>query len=306
MANYRTILIVTLALLSNSVIATEVVRHTVSFPKDRQQTILVRSEIPVSAGLTELIMPIWTPGSYLVRDFAANVNQISVFTGDGTRLAVRKSSKDRWQVNSSRDGTLIVEYVIFTPDLNVSTSWADSTFSLINGASVFLYTMRSRDLPQQLDIVLSPERGEAFTAMPTSSAGTGYRAKNYDELVDNPVAVANAPAYRFELKNQEYVLVNVGENHFWDGQQAAADVEKIVKETQLFWRQNPLGRPYWFLNFAVEGRGGLEHDHSTVIMTGRRQMRDREAYIKWLASYNRTSILLKIVNNFQQMLLIVN
>ena len=209
MANYRTILIVTLALLSNSVIAAEVVHHTVSFPEDRQQTILVRSEIPVSAGLTELMMPIWTPGSYLVRDFAANVNQISVFTGDGTRLAVRKSSKDRWQVNTGRDGMLIVEYVIFTPDLNVSTSWADSTFSLINGASVFLYTVTTRDLPQQLDIVLSPERGEAFTAMPTSPAGTGYRAKNYDELVDNPVVVANAPAYRFRVKKQDYVLLNV-------------------------------------------------------------------------------------------------
>ena len=100
--------------------------------------------------------------------------------------------------------------------------------------------------------------------------------------MDNPVAVAKAPAYRFTHNAQDYVLLNVGENEFWDGKQAARDVEKIVAETQSFWGINPLKRPYWFMNFIVEAKGGLEHDHSTVIMTGRRQMRDRDDYIKWL------------------------
>ncbi len=271
-----------LALLSNSALAIDEVRHTLSFPKDRQQIILVRSEFPVSAGLTELIMPIWTPGSYLIRDYAANVDQITALSGGGKPLAVIKTGKDRWQVNTGQEKTLIVEYVVSTPDLNVNSSWAERAFSLINGASVFLYTAASRYLPQQLDMVIPAERGEIFTAMSPSQDGSGYRADDYDELVDNPVVVANAPAYRFRVKKQEYVLLNVGENEFWDGQQAASDVEKIVRETQSFWHDNPLSRPYWFLNFAVEGRGGLEHDHSTVIMTGRRQMRNREEYIKWL------------------------
>jgi len=282
MTSCRIVLIIAFALLSNPVMAIEEVRHTLSFPDDRQQTIMVRSEFPVSTRLTELIMPIWTPGSYLMRDYAANVDQITAVSGSGKPLAVLKTSKDHWQVNTGQAATLIVEYVVSTPGLSVNASWASKAFALINGASVFLYTSASRELPQQLDVVVSSARGEVFTPLPASADGTGYRAVDYDELVDNPVVVANAPAYRFKVKKQDYVLLNVGENEFWDGQQAADDVEKIVKETQLFWRDNPLSRPYWFLNFAVEGRGGLEHDHSTVIMTGRRQMRNREEYIKWL------------------------
>ena len=279
----RMICVVALALLlSDTVLAVEQVRHTVSFPKDRQQTILVRSEFPVNTPVTELIMPNWTPGSYRIREYAANVDRISAVSDDGKRLPVRKSSKDRWQVNTEKVTTLIVDYEVFTPEIKVSSSWAGRAFVLVNGASVFLYTPPTRDLPQQLDIVTSVARGEIFTALPESQDGAGYRAADYDELVDNPVVVANAPSYRFKRKKQEYVLVNVGENEFWDGKQAAADVAKIVKETQAFWRSNPLRRPYWFLNFAVEGRGGLEHDYSTVIMTGRRQMRDRDDYIKWL------------------------
>lgn len=275
--------LVLLFLWPDAVPAAGEVRHTLSYPKSRQQLILVRSEFPVSTSVTELIMPNWTPGSYLIRDYAANVDRISAVSEDGTELRVQKISKDRWQVNTSQLDTLVVYYDVFTPKLNVSSSWVSRAFSLINGASVFLYTEQSRNLPQLLEVESDADRGEVFTAMPLDQQGGVYRAADYDELVDNPVAVARAPTYRFTYQDQEYVLLNVGENESWDGSQAARDVEKIVAETQLFWGTNPLQRPYWFLNFAVEAKGGLEHDHSTVIMTGRRQMRDRDDYIKWLS-----------------------
>ena len=273
-----------LFLIPGAAAAAEAVSHTLSFPKHRQQLILVRSEFPVNAPVTELIMPNWTPGSYLIRDYAANIDRISAISGDGTALRVQKISKDRWQVHTSQTDTLIVDYEVFTPKLGVQSSWASQAFSLINGASVFLYTEQSRELPQLLNIVTDADRGYVFTALSPTPEGSGHQADNYDELVDNPVVVARAPTYRFTHKNQDYVLLNVGENEFWDGQQAARDVEKIVVETQSFWRSNPLKRPYWFLNFAVGAQGGLEHDHSTVIMTGRRQMSDRDDYIKWLGT----------------------
>jgi predicted metalloprotease with PDZ domain len=258
------------------------VRHTLSFPGDREQIILVRSEFPVTAPVTELIMPNWTPGSYLIRDYAADVNRISARTGDGVDLQIQKTSKDRWQVDTRHTDKLVVQYEVFTAELSVQNSWASKAFSLINGASVFLYTGETSDHPQLLKITSDESRGDVFTAMPQAPEGGGYRADNYDELVDNPVAVAMAPSYRFEVGNQEYVLLNVGENEFWDGQQAARDVEKIVSQTQSFWQANPLERPYWFLNFIVGAKGGLEHDHSTVLMTGRWQIRNRKGYIKWL------------------------
>ncbi len=269
-------------LLPQVVLAAAEVRHTISFPADREQLILVHSEFPVSTTVTELIMPNWTPGSYLIRDYAANVDRISATAADGSELSLRKVSKDRWQVSTGQTDTLVVDYEVFTPLINVTTSWASRAFSLINGASVFLYTSESSDLPQLLNVVSDASRGEPFTAMRTAPEGGGFRANHYDELVDNPVVVARAPTYRFTHKAQEYVLLNVGENEFWDGQQAVRDVEKIVAETQSFWEISPLTRPYWFMNLIVEGSGGLEHDHSTVIMTGRRQMRDRVDYIKWL------------------------
>jgi predicted metalloprotease with PDZ domain len=271
-----------LLLVSGYVSAAGDVKHTVSFPQDRLQSILVRSEFPLNGPVVELVMANWTPGSYRIRDYAANINRISATDAAGVLLSIQKISKDRWQVEMGLATTLVVNYEVHTPDLNVSNSWAGKDFSLINGTSVFLYTRESRELPQSLTVVTDAERGDIFTAMPMAQEGGVYRAANYDELVDNPVVVARASSYRFQHKGQQYVFLNVGENESWDGGQAARDLEKIVAETQSFWKVNPLERPYWFLNFAVQGKGGLEHDHSTVIMTGRRQMSDREAYIKWL------------------------
>lgn len=262
---------------------TDMVKHTVSFPDDRQQVFQVRSEFPVNAATTELKMPSWTPGSYLIRDFAANVNRLTTSSVDGEMLNAEKVSKDRWLVSTGNANTLVLQYEVFTPNLNVRESWASREFSLINGASVFMYTDISRNQPQLVTIISSEERGDVFSALPRQGPGSGFLAENYDELVDGPIAIApDAPSYRFTLENQEYVLLNIGENAFWDGRQAAQDVEKIVGQTQWFWQVNPLERPYWFMNFITGTGGGLEHDHSTVLMTGHMQMRSRKSYIKWL------------------------
>lgn len=269
-------------LLAGPVAASDVVSHAVSFSADREQLIHVRSEFPVNSPVTELLMPNWTPGSYRLREYAANVYRVSAVSADGVALGLQKIAKDRWQVSTDNARTLVVEYEVFTPELNVSTSWASREFSLINGPSVFLYTEETRHLPQSLEMLVDADRGDVFTAMRPTPGGGTYLAENYDELVDSPVAVAIAPSYRFLVGKQEYIFVNIGENESWDGAQAALDIEKIVAATQDFWGVSPLKNPYWFLNYAVGGRGGLEHDHSTVIITGRRQMRDREDYVKWL------------------------
>lgn len=271
-----------LCLLCGSVAASGQVRHSLSFPADREQIILVRSEFPVAEPVTVLSMPNWTPGSYLIRDFAANVEGISASSPDGSVLKIHKISKDRWQVDTAQVEKLIIEYQVFTPKMAVQLSWASRDYSLVNGASVFLYSEHTKSSPQLLEMIVNADRGEVFTAMPSPQNDGVLLAGNYDELIDNPVVVAKAPVYQFSIEGQDYKFVNVGENSSWDGAEATGDVEKIVAATQLFWGVNPLQRPYWFLNFAIGGRGGLEHDHSTVMIADRRPMRDRDAYISWL------------------------
>lgn len=258
------------------------VLHQVSFPTDREQVMLVRTEFPVGAGSIELMMPGWTPGSYKIRDFAANISNFSALAPGGEPLNWRKTAKDRWLVETPQQDHVVVEYEVYTDHLSVRTSWASRAFALINPVTVLMYHADSRGLPQRVSIVTDSARGEVFTAMPRVEGTNSFSAKDYDELVDSPIVVAQAPSYRFKVENHDYVLVNVGENEFWDGKQATVDVGKIVRQTQWTWQVNPLDKPYWFLNLIIGAGGGLEHDHSTVMMTGRTQPRTRSGYIKWL------------------------
>ena len=67
----------------------------------------------------------------------------------------------------------------------------------------------------------------------------------------------------------------------WDGARSAADVEKIARAHQRFWGVVPYDR-YDFLNVLGQGRGGLEHKYSTLMMGNVFASRDAEAYRGWL------------------------
>lgn len=257
-----------------------VVRHAVSFPELKQQYVHVRAEWPVSGEAVDVRMATWTPGSYLVREFSANVDRIAFHGADGRLLKHAKVSKDTWRVETGGSPLLVAEYDVHAGDLGVQTSWAGEDFILINGASIFLFTGETREFQQEVTLAAPEGMGRALAALPRE--GDAFRALGFDELVDSPIVVTDAVAHRFSDRGHDFLLVNVPASESWDGPQSARDVHAIVEAANELWGAVPFEREYWFFNFPVEHRGGLEHDHSTVMMTGRWQMRDREDYIKWL------------------------
>ena len=259
------------------------VSHQLSFPEIRQQYVRVISEFPVSGSEATLIMANWTPGSYLIREFAANLDRIEAREPGGNPLSLNKIRKNAWRVQLQGSQRLVVEYDVHAGELTVNTSWASPEFVLINGASVFLYTDETRGLPQEISVQVPPGSGRVLTPLPEAGAPGRWRAMDFDELVDSPLVVTSNAQSSFRQDGHGFRLVNIGDASLWDNEQAAEDVHGIVTAANDFWEAVPLRRDYWFFNFLVEKSGGLEHDHSTVLMTSRWQMRKREDYIKWLS-----------------------
>jgi len=259
------------------------VQHLISFPGRQNQYVDVKLSMPVSAEETELVMPSWTPGSYLIRDYAAQVERFQASGAGGRLLKVQKVAKNRWRVASSGEQMISVSYSVWAGELAPSTSWVENDFALLNGAGIFLYVESSRDLPQQVTVELPQDWKSVYTSMPQLGDEHRYLAASYDELVDSPILLGNAPAYRFSVADQAYVLVNQGETPLWDGPKSAQDVAGVVAAVQAFWGINPFARPYVFLNVIAEGIGGLEHDYSTALISSPLQMRYRQDYVDWLA-----------------------
>ncbi|NND44410.1 MAG: M61 family metallopeptidase [Xanthomonadales bacterium] len=258
------------------------VEHEVSFPRLAQQYIQVRSTWPAAGDTLDVRMANWTPGSYLIRDFASNVDAIEFHDASGQPLRFSKISKDCWRVRLDGTDTVTAMYQVHAGELSVRTSWASPEYILVNGASVFLYTETTRAQPQRIQVDAPAGVGRPMSALPTDRRGR-FLAADFDELVDSPLVVSSEVAHGFEVGGHAFRLLNVGAGPLWNGPRSANDLRDIVAATQAFWGGVPLEREYWFFNFLVERGGGLEHDHSTVIMGSRWQMRDREDYVKWLS-----------------------
>jgi len=258
-------------------------RHSLSFPARQNQYVHVILRLPVNSPSVDLALPTWTPGSYIIRDYSARLERFHAVDGNGRDLDVEKVTKNRWRVKMENAGELTVSYDIWAGELGVASSWIETDFALINGAGVFLHSTDSRSWPQKV-VVNQPDSWGRIQTSLTPLAATGhFHASDYDELIDSPIVIGNAPEYRFKDDGQGYVLVNLGETGFWDSERSVEDITAIVKIQQEFWALNPFDRDYFFLNFLLEAKGGLEHDHSTVLMSSRWAMRNRNDYIKWLA-----------------------
>jgi predicted metalloprotease with PDZ domain len=257
------------------------VRYTLSFPAPHTHYVEVAASVPTRGRQEiELMMAVWTPGSYLVREYERNVEAVAVSAG-GRSLAVTKSEKNRWRVTTGGASTVDVKYRVYGREMSVRTNWIEADFALLNGAPTFITLVDGLDLPH--DVTITPATGwkRSMTGLPEAGGEHHYRAPDFDTLVDSPIVLGNPAVYEFTVGGKKHYLVNQGEAGVFDGAQAAKDLEAVVRENLRLWGSLPYDK-YLFLNMITEAAGGLEHKNSTVLMTSRWTTRTRRTYLSWL------------------------
>ncbi len=263
--------------------APEPIRYAMSFPAPQTHYVEVTATVPTARRAdVELMMAVWTPGSYLVREFERHVESVTAAGPDGRALGVEKTDKNRWRVTTGGAPTVAVKYRVYGREMSVRTNWIDAGFALVNAAPTFL-TLADRT-PRPHEVVINPATGwsRSMTGLPDMPGGPHrYRAPDFDTLVDSPMVIGNPAVYEFTVDGKKHYLVNEGEGGVFDGARAAKDLEAMVREHRRMWGSLPYDR-YVFLNVLAEAGGGLEHKNSTVLMGTRWATRTRRAYTSWL------------------------
>lgn len=282
------------------------IRYWIDFREADRHLAQIRLEIPkLDLPFLELVFPVWTPGSYMLREYTRNIETISAFgcnqldttstelhfDDDRKEIVLRRDGKNRWFLEEAMTHDwLIVEYQLYCRENSVRTNWIDSDYGFITGAATFPYIDNHRDKPIQIKLIpqctwkeaASPLTREIGTISADSRPIINYLANSYDELVDSPIVLGNFESRSFEAGGRQHHLINVGGGEFWDLDRAIADMEKIVVEQHRFWSDIPYEQ-YWFINLCAQSYGGLEHDNSTVLMCNRLAMLSRESYVNWLS-----------------------
>jgi predicted metalloprotease with PDZ domain len=261
------------------------VRYAVRFPAPRTQYLEVEATLP-AAGQAELevFLPVWTPGSYLIREYARNIEPISVTDLAGKQLNFNKIRKNRWRVKTDGSAEIRFSYKVYCREMSVRTNWVEEGFALINGAPTFVAVLGYLASPHEVALQLPSGWRSSITGL--DGDRHSFLAETYDELVDSPILCGNPAVYSFEVEGIPHLFANEGEAGVWDGPRSVRDAEKLVRQHRAMWGafpEHPPYRKYVFLNLLTESSGGLEHHNSMVLMTSRWATRTPRAYLKWLS-----------------------
>ncbi len=232
------------------------------------------------AAQQELSLPVWIPGSYLVREFAKNLQNLRA-RQDGQEVALAQRSKSLWQAACREGAPLVLTYEVGAYDSSVRTAWLDSSRGFFNGTSLCLRVHGQEDARHDLEIVATPEVSHwsvatGLAAEKTTRAGFGtYRAASYDELVDCPVEMGPFWSARFTACGVPHRLVVAGAAPSFDGERLVADMRRICEAGIRFWHgagKPPYAQYLFMLNVMDDGYGGLEHRNSTALACSRRDL----------------------------------
>ena len=243
----------------------EAVRYRVSMARPHTHLFEVEARFPPLDRL-DAVLPVWTPGSYLVREYPRHVQDVSAVDAQGVPLVVERVDKRTWRV--AADGRAVtLRYRVYANELTVRTSHLDGSHGYFNGATLFLYAERLRGVPHGLTVD-APAGWSVFTAL--EQDGAAWSAPDYDTLIDSPVEIGPHTPIRFEAAGVPHEVV------VWGGTVDTSKVEQdfraVVEAEAALWGGLPLRR-YLFLVYLLDkGRGGLEHAASTALVFTRSQI----------------------------------
>ena len=228
----------------------------------------------------ELSLPVWIPGSYLVREFSKNLQSLRATQG-GRPVALAQLDKHRWQAQCKKGQPLVLTYEVAAYDTSVRTAWLDASRGFFNGTSLCLRVHGQEDGPHALELVRTPATSgwSAATGLtPAKATRTGfgtYLAADYDELVDCPVEMGTFWSARFTAAGVPHRVVVSGAAPSFDGERLVADMRRICEHQIRFWHGSgkaPHASYVFMLNVVDDGYGGLEHRNSTALICGRRDL----------------------------------
>lgn len=245
------------------------IAFTVSMPKPHTHMLEVEVRIKRAVDQTVpvqlLVMPVWTPGSYLIREFERHVQDFTAEDSAGKPLRWEKVNKDTWRVVTNGAREWRASYRVYANELSVRTNEVNSEHAFWNNAALLMYPEGFLKSPSTLRVI-APQPWKVATGLPpVPGQKNTFRADNFDILYDSPVEVSNFKTISFEVKGVPHRIVIDGEGNY-DPEKVRADVKKIVEtEVDLMGGEIPYHDYTFILHLRTNAGGGLEHLNSTAL-----------------------------------------
>ncbi len=248
-------------------------------PEPHSHLFHVEATLDEPGGEVVLALPVWTPGSYLVREFARHLEGFTASDGRGAPLAWERIDKHRFRVRCGGVARALFRYRVYANDLTVRTSHLDGSHGYMNGANVLVHAEGRTQEPCVLEVV--PPPGWLVTC-PLDGGPTEFTVRDYDELVDSPVEVGTHALLEFAALGKPHTLAVWGRGEL-DLGSFAADLRRLVEQHGAMLGGLPYSRYLFLVHLSDRRRGGLEHARGTTLHVDRGGFTPRDAYLETLS-----------------------
>ena len=256
-------------------------RYRLTAPEPHGHLFHVEAELERPGVAPELCFPVWTPGSYLVREFARHVEGLAADDGAGRALRVERLDKHRLRVHAGGASRVVLRYRVYANELTVRTCHLDGTHGFLNGAAVFPYAAGREREPHQLEVIPPPGWSVA-TAL--DGGPSVFTARDYDELADSPVELGTHRLVRFTALGKPHEIALWGRGNV-DEARLAEDARRIVEALGGLMGGLPYDRYLFIVHLTHTRRGGLEHAASTTLNVQRLGFFPQDTYEETLALF---------------------
>ncbi len=256
------------------------IHYTLALTQPAQHLLDVTVDVAAASGeFVDFVLPTWTPGSYLIREYARHVQEVEA-TVNGEPVPWRKLDKQTWRVET-RGGTEVqLRYRVYGNELTVRTNHVDDTHAHVIPAATFMYVVGATEQP--LTVEVEPPAGwEVATGLDRDGAGY-FVADDFDQLVDSPFEIGTHRTLSFEVEGKPHRIVIWGAGNE-DEQRLVVDTRTIVSAARDLFGGLPYAHYTFFLLLGgKDASGGLEHRNSTSLLLPRFVFRPDKSYERFL------------------------
>ena len=216
----------------------------------------------------DIQMPVWAPGSYLIREFSKNVEKFQVFSNQ-KEIKSTQLNKNTWRIFSNNASNIKVSYLVYANELSVRNSFVDASHGYFNGTSMFMFVKELMNQPTTLKIIPFKDWKKVSTSLKKiSDAEFMYEASNYDILVDSPVEIGNHETFSFKAAGLTHQVAMYGQGNYVI-EKLQLDMAKVVEAATNVFGENPNTAYTFIIHNLTKGGGGLEHLGSTTLQVNR-------------------------------------
>ncbi len=259
------------------------IKFEVSFREPQAHYAEIRMDIEnVKRPFIDVKMPVWTPGSYLVREYSRHVESFEACDESGELLEVKKISKNTWRITSNNLDHVTINYRLYGFEVSVRTNYIDDQHAFLSPAGTFMYVDGMLDHPVEVRINPHSNWKKVSTGLDAvPGQDFTYHAPDFDILFDSPIEVGNQEIFTFNASGVLHEVAMVGGGNY-DKDRLIQDFTEIIEECTRIFGVNPNKRYVFIVHHFQSGGGGLEHLNSTVLGASRNAYSSPRLYTNFL------------------------